>query len=119
VSLRSSWSGLGGEGFVGGLVGLAGEEAGDRDVFVERFPVEPRLLMRSWSRCSGVARRRRGNHARGTPRVRPSLGSTYMLSVLKRTWVGLTEEFIPCSLKIHSLVIGIDSPVADGELTEE
>src|ERR1700722_7128894 len=34
----------GGEGFVwsvgGGLVGLAGEEAGDGDVFVEGFPVE-------------------------------------------------------------------------------
>lgn len=31
---------LGGEGFVGGLVGLAGEEGGDGDVFVEGFPVE-------------------------------------------------------------------------------
>lgn len=31
---------LGGEGFVGCLVGLACEEAGDGDVFVECFPVE-------------------------------------------------------------------------------
>jgi hypothetical protein len=31
---------LGGEGFVGCLVGLAGEEGGDGDVFVEDFPVE-------------------------------------------------------------------------------
>jgi hypothetical protein len=61
----------------------------------------PRLLMRSWSRCSGVARRRRGNQARGTPRVRPSLRSTHMLSASKRTLIGaavaLTEVVIPCS----------------------
>ena len=31
---------LRGEGFVGGLVGLAGEEGGDGDVFVEGLPVE-------------------------------------------------------------------------------
>jgi hypothetical protein len=52
----------------------------------------PRLLMRSCSRCSGVARRRRGNHASVMPRVRPSVRSTHVLLASKRTWVGLAED---------------------------
>ena len=65
----------------------------------------PRLLMRTWSRCSGVLCRSRGNHARGTPMMRPSLRSTHMLSASKWTRVGRmftcvasAEEFIPCPL---------------------
>src|SRR5580692_9531165 len=50
------------------------------------------------SRCSGVLLSRRGNHARGTPRTRPSLRSTQKLSSSKRTRVGLTEQFIPFPL---------------------
>jgi hypothetical protein len=47
------------------------------------------------SLCSEVARKRRGNHARGTLSVRPSDSSTQKLSSSKRTLLALTEEFIP------------------------
>ena len=58
----------------------------------------PRVLMRTCSRCSGDAFRRRGNHASGTPRTRPSLRSTQKLSSSKRIRSGLTKVFIPEAL---------------------
>src|SRR5262249_37056632 len=51
--------------------------------------------MRHACRCSRVARKRRGNHASGTPKVRPSERSTHMLSSSNRTLTALTKEFIP------------------------
>jgi hypothetical protein len=78
---------------------LAGEEAGDGDVFVERFPVEAAAAdaeLFALLRCG--AEEAGGNQARGTPRVRPSLGSTPMLSASKRTFIAariaLTEVVI-------------------------
>ena len=91
---------LGGEGFVGGLVGVAGEEAGDGDVFVECFPVEPEAAD---ARLFALLRRgaqEAGKPGEGNAEDSSVLRSTHMPR-LKRTWVGtaveLTEEVIPCS----------------------
>src|SRR5579863_110707 len=51
--------------------------------------------MRTCSSSSGEHRSSLGNHAKGTPIVRPSLSSTHILSASKRTRVALTKEFIP------------------------
>jgi hypothetical protein len=56
------------------------------------------------ARSAGVARSSRGNHASGTPRVRPSDNSTQKLSSSKRTLVAFTEEFIPCSFYIRATI---------------
>src|SRR6187402_3221774 len=65
----------------------------------------PRLLMRTSSRCSGVACNRQGNHASGTPRTRPSLSETHMLSLSKRTVLAelVSKEVIPSSLNTVSV----------------
>lgn len=55
----------------------------------------PRLLIVTCSRYAGVPCSRRGNHASGTPRVRPSDNSTHMLSWSKRTLLAFAEELIP------------------------
>jgi len=41
----------------------AREQAGDRDILVDLFPVQPDTAHSTFSRCAGVALRRRGNHA--------------------------------------------------------
>jgi hypothetical protein len=45
-----------------------------------------RLISTCW-RSTGVARNSRGNHASGTPSVRPSVNSTHMVYSSKRTLV--------------------------------
>jgi len=53
----------------------------------------PRELSSKPARCSGVAAKRRGNQANGTPTTRPSSRSTHRLSSSKRT--ALAEVVIP------------------------
>jgi hypothetical protein len=48
----------------------------------------PMRLNSTWLRSSGVARKSRGNHASGTPSVRPSVSSTHIVCSSKRTLVG-------------------------------
>jgi hypothetical protein len=55
----------------------------------------PRLLIRHALRCSGVALNKRGNHASGTPKVRPSDSPIHMLSSSKYMLVALTKELAP------------------------
>src|SRR6185437_3894661 len=43
----------------------------------------PRLLIRTCAHCSAVPCSKRGNHASGTPMIRPSLRSTHMLASSK------------------------------------
>ena len=54
----------------------------------------PRRLNSTRSRAAAVACSRRGNHASGTPSVRPSVSSTHIVCSSKRTAVG--EMLIPC-----------------------
>src|SRR6266568_9270487 len=68
----------------------------------------PRLPILTCSSSSVVHRSSLGNHANGTPIVRPSLRSTHMLSASKRTRVALTEELIPCPF--DPLPVGLDDP---------
>ena len=65
----------------------------------------PRLLKRTCCRSSGVARSRRGNHASGTPIVRPSLNSTHIQSASNRTCFALTEELIPRPLNTRPVCL--------------
>ena len=55
----------------------------------------PRPLILTCFRCLAVPRSKRGNHASGTPMVRPSLNSTHMQSGSNLTRFALTEELIP------------------------
>lgn len=55
----------------------------------------PRLLILTCVRSSALLPSSLGNHASGTPSVRPSLNSTHILSSSKRTRVALTEVLIP------------------------
>jgi hypothetical protein len=50
----------------------------------------PTRLNSTCSRWAAVARNNRGNHARGTPSVRPSLSPTHMACSSKRTLVAET-----------------------------
>ena len=54
----------------------------------------PKGLMVTAARCCGVAFRRRGNPATGTPRVRPSDRPTHIVSSSNRTSVA--EVVMPC-----------------------
>lgn len=64
-----------------------------------------RLSSKSW-RCAGVAWSRRGNHASGTPSVRPSSISTHMQSSSKRSALGeiLTPALSNCSRRYLTTV---------------
>ena len=53
----------------------------------------PVTLIRTGARCSGEARTRRANHAKGAPIVRPSSRSTHKVSSSKRT--ALAEMLMP------------------------
>src|SRR5579863_1198451 len=55
----------------------------------------PRVLLTTCSRCACEPRNRRGNHASGTPSVRPSDNSIQKLSSSNRTLLALTKELIP------------------------
>src|SRR4029077_10457251 len=54
----------------------------------------PTRLISTRVRASGLACKRRGNHASGTPKVRPSVKSTHIVCSSKRTAVA--EIVIPC-----------------------
>src|ERR1700677_455990 len=58
----------------------------------------PSRLILTCLRCFAVPRIKRGNHASGTPIVRPSVRSTHMQSESNLTRFALTEELIPCPL---------------------
>jgi hypothetical protein len=47
----------------------------------------PTRVSSTWLRSTGVARNNRGNHASGTPSVRPSVNSTHIVCSSKRTLV--------------------------------
>ncbi len=55
----------------------------------------PMRLISTCSRSVGVARNSRGNHASGTPSVRPSVNSTHMVSSSK--WMLVAEMVMPGS----------------------
>ena len=79
-----------------GLVTASFQEASDRDVLVDVFPMQPEAADPTAARCLGVAFRRRGNQAQGTPIVRPSDKSTHIELSSKLTAVA--EISIPSSL---------------------
>src|SRR5580704_1638996 len=54
----------------------------------------PTRLISTRARASELACKRRGNHASGTPKVRPSVKSTHIVCSSKRTAVA--EMVIPC-----------------------
>src|SRR5580698_10644572 len=54
---------------------------------------KPTRLISTRARASGLACKRRGNHASGTPKVRPSVKSTHIVCSSKRTVVA--EMVIP------------------------
>jgi hypothetical protein len=56
---------------------------------------KPTRLISTCSRSAGVARNSRGNHASGTPSVRPSVSSTHI--VYSSKWTLVAEMVMPCS----------------------
>lgn len=55
----------------------------------------PDRLSSTWPLCSGVACKRRGSQASGTPKMRPSSRSTQKLCSSKRTASGSGEKLTP------------------------
>src|SRR5579875_437750 len=68
----------------------------------------PRALIRQARRWAAVAHSSRGNHASGTPSVRPSASSTHMLSWSNRIDFALAEVVMPrpldpCLIVTHQI----------------
>ena len=89
-------------------VAPAGEQAGDGNVFVERFPMQAVLADLHCAAIGRLASNSRGNQASGTPSVRPSSNSTHIWSASKRTSVALGEIVMPCAFDLGA-EIGYDS----------
>ena len=87
----------GGEGFVGCLVGLAGEEAGDGDVFVEGFPVESAA-----ADAELFALLRRGAEEAGKPCERDAEGSS--VAEVDPHAVGVEADLGWANGRIHSML---------------